>query len=66
MSKPNAQKPTNTTGKKAASLSEAAIKRTAARAAEASTRLEGRSVPGGYVRSEGVKTLLAEREAPKR
>lgn len=53
-------------GKKAALLSDAAIKKAAQRAAEASTRLENRDVPAGYVREEGVTRLLAEREDRKR
>lgn len=48
-----------------APLSEAAIKKAAQRAAEASTRLENRDLPAGYVRDEGVKRLLAEREVRK-
>jgi len=43
----------------------AAIKKMAARATEASTKLENRSVPPGYVRTPGVKALLAARQARK-
>jgi len=54
---------TTTSGK--APLSAAAIKKAAQRAAEASTRLENRDVPPSYVRTHGVKLLLAERQARK-
>ncbi|MFL0177030.1 hypothetical protein A5630_10135 [Mycolicibacterium mucogenicum] len=43
----------------------AAIKKAAARATAASTKLEDRAVPAGHVRSIGVKTLLAQRQARK-
>lgn len=39
----------------------AVVKRVAARHTSASTRLEGREVPAGYVRPAAVKRLLAER-----
>lgn len=52
--------------KQTAPVSAAVINKAAARAAVASTRLENREPPDGYVRSEGVKILLAEREARKR
>lgn len=45
---------------------QAAIKKMAARATEASTKLENRSVPAGHVRSPGVKALLAARQTRKR
>lgn len=38
-----------------------ALKRSVARSAEASARIEGRVVPKGYVRSERVERFLAER-----
>lgn len=51
---------------KAAPENIALATKVAARAATASTRLENRSVPAGHIRSRGVKTLLAERQARKR
>ncbi|MGV9799576.1 hypothetical protein ACWDTP_16145 [Mycobacterium sp. NPDC003449] len=48
-----------------APFNDAVVKKAAQRAAEASTRLENRDTPAGYVRGEGVKRLLAEREARK-
>lgn len=56
---------TRTSTRKAASFTDAAAQKAAVRAAVASTRLEGRELPPDYVRSDGVKTLLAERAARK-
>lgn len=39
------------------------IKKAAARATAASMKLEGREVPVGHVRSDGVRTLLDERQS---
>lgn len=58
--------PTDSFSNKAAPAKDALVKKVAARAATASTRLEDRSVPSGHVRSRGVKVLLAERQARKR
>ncbi len=68
MARPETPKPEakTTSGTKAAPVSDAAMTKAATRAAAASTRLENRELPAGYVRSEGVKILLAEREARKR
>jgi hypothetical protein len=38
-----------------------AVKRSAIRSTKASAKLEGRTVPAGYVRSERVERFLAER-----
>jgi hypothetical protein len=51
---------------KVAPLKTARVAKIAARAASTSTRLENRAVPTGHVRSRGVKSLLAERQARKR
>lgn len=51
--------------KKVGSFSDTAAQKAAARAALASTKIEGRDVPPGYVRPDGVKALIAEREARK-
>lgn len=68
MARPETRKPEakTTSGRKAAPVSDAAMNKAATRAAAASTKLENRELPAGYVRSEGVKILLAEREARKR
>jgi hypothetical protein len=57
--------PTNSVSNRAAPAKRALVKKIAAQAASASTRLENREVPNGHVRSRGVKILLAERRARK-
>jgi len=42
------------------------VNKIAARAVTASTKLENRAVPAAHVRSRGVKTQVAERQARKR
>lgn len=53
-------------GRKATALNKTVIAKIAARATAASMRLENRAVPAGHIRSDGVKALLAERQARKR
>jgi len=55
----------NSVAKKAAPVKKAVVKRVAARASAASTKLENRAVPAGHVRSRGVKALLDERQSRK-
>lgn len=56
--------PTDTaSGTDAAFIAESVIEKAAARATAASMKLEGREVPAGHVRSDGVHALLAQRRA---
>lgn len=44
-------------------IQQVVVKKVAARATEASVKLENRQVPAGHVRSAGVQRLLTERQA---
>jgi hypothetical protein len=43
-------------------VKKAVVRKVAARHTRASTKLESRSVPAGYIRPAAVKRLLAERQ----
>jgi len=61
----NSSRPAKAASAKRTAPTSAAIKKMKARATEASTKLENRSVPIGHVRPPGVKAFLAARQARK-